>query len=291
MHKAKDLLKRTQINTVSGLLALLMLWASRSAAFRWLFVLALVVISGVALWEYSMLLRKKGFYPTPILMILSSALYLSLTPWGEGALFWLPGLVLVATVFASFVSVAVRGHPAICAIATTFFGVVYIAVPSGMLLRILYFFPEAQGGIISGSWWMIYIIATTKISDIGGYLVGRAYGKRKLAPRLSPHKTIMGSLGGIVATLLVSLLFSFLGSRALLPAFSHFSFLHALLLGLLIALFAQMGDLAESLLKRDAQVKDSNTIPAVGGILDMIDSLLFTIPLLYYALHMGWVGR
>jgi phosphatidate cytidylyltransferase len=135
------------------------------------------------------------------------------------------------------------------------FGLVYIALPLGLFLTIVY-----QAGIQ----WAAYLVVVTKATDIGAYLTGSLVGKRLLAPRISPKKTIEGAFGGLFFALGVTFLFH-------LP----------LWIGLVLGIAAQLGDLAESLLKRDANVKDSGALPALGGALDLVDSLLFTIPIFY----------
>ncbi|MEG0267461.1 MAG: phosphatidate cytidylyltransferase [Carnobacterium sp.] len=112
-------------------------------------------------------------------------------------------------------------------------------------------------------------------TDIGAYLVGRKFGKNKLAPHISPNKTIEGSLGGIFFALIISTIYFF--SYPL-----DFSFGMTMLLAILISVSGQLGDLVESALKRHYQVKDSGKIlPGHGGILDRFDSILFAMPVLY----------
>jgi phosphatidate cytidylyltransferase len=102
--------------------------------------------------------------------------------------------------------------------------------------------------------------------------MGRLFGKTKLAPNISPSKTIVGAVFGLISSVLVSLL---------LACYVNISYQEALFLGLILGVAAELGDLAESVLKRDAHVKDSNQIPGLGGVLDLIDSLLFTTPILF----------
>ncbi|MGB3161179.1 phosphatidate cytidylyltransferase [Carnobacterium sp.] len=112
-------------------------------------------------------------------------------------------------------------------------------------------------------------------TDIGAYLVGRKFGKNKLAPHISPNKTIEGSLGGIFCALAVSTIYFFIYPL-------DFSFGMTVLLAILISVSGQLGDLVESALKRHYQVKDSGRIlPGHGGILDRFDSILFAMPVLY----------
>ncbi|MBU6148593.1 MAG: CDP-archaeol synthase, partial [Verrucomicrobia bacterium] len=119
---------------------------------------------------------------------------------------------------------------------------------------------------------VVYLVAVTKMADVGGYFMGRLFGRIKLAPNISPSKTIVGAVFGLISSMLMSLLLS---------CYINIQFFEAMILGLILGVAAELGDLAESVLKRDAQVKDSNQIPGLGGILDLIDSLLFTTPILF----------
>jgi len=165
-------------------------------------------------------------------------------------------------------------------LSTTFFGLIYVTIPISFSLFINYRLDQGQ-------WWLFYILFLTKISDTGAYFIGKTFGKHLLVPVISPKKTIEGMIGGIVVPLAFSLivpLFSTLVNGA--DPF-HFTLSGHLLFAFLISLLAQAGDLAESLLKRDAKIKDSNKWPGLGGTLDIIDSLIFTLPFSYlYLTHM-----
>lgn len=148
------------------------------------------------------------------------------------------------------------------------FGLIYIGL-LGAHLVLLRYLPD--GGI-----WLIIVSAITACSDSGAYFVGRAIGKHKLCPHISPNKTIEGALGGIGAGILGAVFFAFL----LLSA-NNWYFL--LLSALLIAGIGIAGDLTESIVKRGTGTKDSGRcLAGHGGILDRVDSLLFAGPVLYY---------
>lgn len=150
------------------------------------------------------------------------------------------------------------------------FGIFYIGL-LGSHLVLLRFLPDGAG-------WLIIASAITACSDTGAYFVGRALGKKKLCPNISPNKTVEGAAGGILLGLLGALLFAFL----LLPAVN-------LLFVIGVAIFLSMvgiaGDLTESIIKRGTATKDSGSwLAGHGGILDRVDSLLFVCPVLYYLL-------
>jgi phosphatidate cytidylyltransferase len=141
-----------------------------------------------------------------------------------------------------------------------------------------------------GLWWFLYLVLIVKMTDIGGYVFGKRYGKRLLAPYISPNKTWEGAFGGLFLGTLASVLFiTNLGHKmGIIPGGS--GMLIALVLGLILSIAAQFGDLSESLLKREAGVKDSNQFPGLGGILDILDSLVFTSPILYVFLMISEGG-
>jgi phosphatidate cytidylyltransferase len=183
----------------------------------------------------------------------------------------------------------------LASISETFFGVFYV----GWLLShaiVLREFKDAVtgrwGGVVArdlhddvGAFYLFFAIAVVIMGDVGGYFTGRRYGKSKLAPEISPNKTIegtYGSFGGAIATgLLLKGAFDWLA-----PDLSaQLSWGFVLFLSPVLAAFGIVGDLVESLLKRDAQVKDTGTLlPGTGGVLDRIDSNLLGIPVMYYCL-------
>lgn len=145
----------------------------------------------------------------------------------------------------------------------------YVAFLFGFLIKINYM-DNVDGRVL-----VFYTFATVYAADIAAYLVGSTVGKHPLAPKISPHKTVEGALGALLGACAASLIVQ----KFFLP---QFPVLHMVLLGLLIGIVSQIGDLWESLLKRDAQTKDSGrTIPGMGGVLDLMDGLLFCAPLVY----------
>ena len=151
-------------------------------------------------------------------------------------------------------------------ISTTIFGILYISWFLSFLIKLRYL----PGGL--GLFFAVLLIA--KLGDVGAYLVGTRYGKTHLMPRISPKKSLEGGIGGLIFSVLAAL-----ACRPLLPL----GFLHLAVIGLTLGILAQLGDLSESLIKRDCQVKDSGSIfPGMGGALDLVDSLIFTAPAFYF---------
>jgi phosphatidate cytidylyltransferase len=154
----------------------------------------------------------------------------------------------------------------IVGISTTIFGILYISWFLSFLIKIRYF--------VNGISLFAALLLITKLGDIGAYLVGTRFGKTLLMPRISPKKSVQGSIGGLV--------FSILGALAGKPLLD-LSYSHLIFIGISLGILGQLGDLSESLMKRDCQVKDSGSIfPGMGGALDLIDSLLFTGPVFYF---------
>ncbi|NUN94085.1 MAG: phosphatidate cytidylyltransferase, partial [Verrucomicrobiae bacterium] len=133
-----------------------------------------------------------------------------------------------------------------------------------------------------GPGWLFifYLVVVTKFCDIGAYLTGRLFGRHPLAPSISPKKTWEGLLGGFVVAFAASVsAYEYLKPRVSAVGFGYAD---AVLLGILLGGMGVIGDLAESVIKRQANAKDSGgVLPGIGGALDLIDSLLFTVPVLY----------
>ncbi len=158
--------------------------------------------------------------------------------------------------------------------AKLLFVAVYPGLLSGYVVALKGFEP-----LYGGMKLAIILFALVWINDAGAFFVGSSLGQRKLAPRISPGKTIEGSLGGFAATVILG---------ALLPAFTSFTFRQGLFLGVVLGAIGPLGDLVESALKRGAGVKDSGTfLPGHGGVLDRIDSVIFCAPILYYYVVMS----
>ena len=154
--------------------------------------------------------------------------------------------------------------------AVLFFGMIYIA---GFLihLALIHQLPEGRA-------FIILLLIMIWGGDAGAYYVGRAIGKHKLSPRVSPNKTIEGATGGLAVTFLG-------GMGAKLTFISILSWGDLISLSLLLGVFGQLGDLVESMMKRSAGVKDSSAlVPSHGGLFDKLDSIAFAAPLLYYYL-------
>src|SRR5690242_17536010 len=193
----------------------------------------------------------------------------------------------------------VEGKP-LGAAASTVFGIVYTGgmLSFGYAIRyheyLIESLPVSLGGvrIAAGGLLLLLPVLLTWASDIGAFFVGRALGKRKLMPSVSPGKTVAGAVGGLIATALVGWLYV----RFVLTPTTQLGFVRGgvFIFAILVSVAAQIGDLAESLLKREAGVKDSShLIPGHGGVLDRFDSLLFVLPIAYvlFGVLLVWAPR
>lgn len=252
-----DLTKRLTVSVVVIFIIAFLIFFSQFIYVKWFIVFVLAVIAAIGAYEYAVLSRLEQKYD---LVVFAAAVVLA-------HYFNLHYPVLALAVAFFFVRQFSNIESGFSEVAKRFFGLMYVALPLAMVMSILFV----------GKWWVVYLLVVTKSVDVFAYFGGRFIGKRKLAAQLSPSKTVEGAIIGFVSAVVVSVIFSF---------FHLLSLNESLILGGLIGVIAQLGDLAESLLKRSVGAKDSNRLPGLGGILDMVDSLLFTIPLLYLYLFL-----
>lgn len=279
----QDLSRRFLYTIISLFVIALMLVFAYIPAVKWLVALLTSLIGGVAMWEFvklSTVSGKRGYLKLLILWTVFIIIGFFLSTF-HSAFNLLPMIMLFLGLIVVFLYHFNKVEGCIQSISQGFFGLLYIAVPLGLLLKILYLYSPCKVGH-EGRLWVVYLLVVTKITDVGAYFGGRLFGNKKLAAHISPGKTIVGACSGFVSAIVFSLIFYLISQ--VLPNF-HLTFVESISLGAVLGIFGQAGDLAESLLKRDADVKDSNRLPGLGGVLDMLDSLLFTIPVIYFFLY------
>lgn len=271
-------------------ISILILMGLIPLAYHFIFQFAVAILTAalaaVAVWEYEQFAKDKGVYGgmlPPFLIAFTALVVLSFFAAAKFPFFQsLPFLIFFAGFLVFFAFHFKQRVGALVDLAISTFGLLYIAVPMGMLLSTLYLPPRLFEE--DGRWWLAYLLIVTKMTDIGGYVGGSLWGKRKLAPSISPKKTVEGACVGFFCALGASYVFHLLSKTSLSCAFQlHLK--EALILGAILGVISQFGDLSESLLKRDANKKDSNALPGLGGALDAIDSLLFNAPILYFYLQ------
>ena len=192
-------------------------------------------------------------------------------------------LLTVFTMFGGQMFARLRHDEPLQTMAYTLFGLLYVLWLFNFITKIVYLTPRSSTGQLTGQFYVLYLIAVTKFSDMGAYLTGSVIGRHLMVPHISRKKTWEGFFGAIVFALMCSL-----ALYKLMPGhLSALNWTHATVLGLLLGLAAVLGDLAESIIKRSTDVKDSgNLLPGIGGALDLLDSLLFTAPLLFFYLRL-----
>lgn len=261
----------------------------------WPLAAVLAVVSAIAAWEFFRLARATGSNPLAdagialagVLPLAAHAHFLELytvrPPLAAVALL----AVLAATIWAR----GVGGRP-LGAAAVTLLGIFYTGglLSFGYALRyhdtVRYYDALPDGtrvfglGVSPGGMLLLTPVVLTWASDIGAYFVGRSVGGRKLLPSVSPGKTVSGAVGGLVASVAVA----WVAGRIVLPRVAQLALspAGAVVFGVVISVAAQVGDLFESLLKREAGVKNSSgLIPGHGGVLDRLDSVFFALPTAY----------
>ena len=253
----------------------------------WTYAVVIWAFVAAALFEFFTMVRHRGILVHRGLSIALGVIFISLVAWrslvepglmptpilGPGAtlISWMWDIFWPATIVIIFIRQFMRENTfeALGGLATTLFGLAYIAA------LFSYFFYIRAIDAHQGSWLVLFLILVTKMGDVGAYTVGNLVGRHTLILRISPRKTVEGFIGAVLFSGVTAVLARTMLGRPLAPVL-------ALLLGCFLGFCGQLGDLAESLIKRDCQVKDAGTLlPGLGGVLDVLDSLLFTAPLFY----------
>ena len=281
-----ELTRRVLVGIIAAPLGVLVIFYG-----GWALAALLAIVSALGAWEYFRIARAAGLMPLEdvgiplagVAPLFVHARYLQLYELSLSAM----ALAVLAILALALFLRGVEGRP-LGAAASTVFGVIYTGGMLSFAYAIRYHpyviesvrVPLGGLAVTAGGLLLLLPVLLTWASDIGAYFVGRAFGKRKLMPSVSPGKTVAGAIGGLLATMLVGWLYA----RFVLTPSTQLAFVRGSVFAfaILVSAAAQIGDLAESLLKREAGVKDSShIIPGHGGILDRFDSLLFVLPVSY----------
>ena len=276
--KAANLLRRL----VTGGLLIALIVGVLFKGPLWLFGLITVSFILLGLNEFFALVERKGimiehWIGLGVGLLIPLSLLMDFQPTKGWEVFLMTGAFL-----ALFLLQLRRedSSQAIVGVSTAFFGIFYVSWCFSFIIKLRLL---ESPSLPDGRWLVAFLLAVTKGGDIGAYTVGSLIGRHTLIPRISPSKTWEGTVGGLA--------FSVAAAAAFQPVFPSVPLAHLLILALLLGILGQLGDLSESLIKRDCQVKDSGSIlPGMGGILDVLDSLLFTAPVCYFYVRKFFLG-
>lgn len=275
--------KRTIIGLIIGAVIILLL--SLVPAGNFLCLLVLLGMCGMGTWEFFGLLKAGGLtaskkWGTTVGLAFVTATWIYMLKSGSGAddtaqaMLWSVLLLAVITVFFRILAYPDMREGLDNALGTLL-GLMYVPFLWSFFVRIFLI-----GGADKPATTALYLLLCTKLSDAGGYFIGSRFGKNKLSPVISPKKSWEGMAGSVIFCLIVNLCWLFFSGGSL--GGFDFGWGDALALALLFPAVGTTGDLVESMFKRAVDVKDSNSmVYGLGGILDMIDSVLFNAPLLY----------
>ncbi|MDC3416368.1 phosphatidate cytidylyltransferase [Aquibacillus salsiterrae] len=234
----------------------------------WPFHVIMYVIASIGVLEL-LNMRKTTRYPIPTIITLV-LLWALLFPGKDVLLF---SLVFTKSEITLFIVLLLLAYSVLVKNKFTFDDAGFLILAAIYVGLGFYYFVETREAGLRYIFYVIFVILAT---DTGAYFFGRAFGKRKLWPEISPNKTVEGAIGGILLASVVALIFQWL-----LPV--HPSYIVVIIVTILASAFGQIGDLVESALKRHYNVKDSGKIlPGHGGILDRFDSWIFVFPLLHF---------
>lgn len=243
--------------------------------FNSFFIAAVFLFTLGGMYEFFSLIEKKGvevykYFGTVIGLIIPLSIFYKFELTKGWELFF----VVIGLISLFVLQIAKKDNSkAVFSISTTIFGILYISWFFSFIVKIKLL---PYGGALLGA--MIFI---TKASDVGAYLIGTKFGKHAFLSWISPKKSIEGAFGGIAFGILAAL-----ASSSFLPNMAVFSWIHLIFIGFSLSIIGQLGDLSESLIKRDCLAKDSSSLfPGIGGVLDIIDSLLFTAPAFYFYIY------
>ncbi len=228
---------------------------------------AVGLIAVLALHEFLSLGKRKG-YDVPVVLCMLVTLFIIAAFILESVSVEMGMFVTLLIIPASYVFRSGDIEHALPSSAIAVMATMYVGMLSGSLIRLRNDFPV-------GPKLVFFLVLVVWLGDAGAYYTGKKFGKHKMSPRISPKKTIEGGIGGVITSMITAVVIQ-------LTFFHEIPLVHAITVGIVLSIAGMIGDLAESMWKRSAAVKDSGTlIPGHGGFLDRFDSILFTAPILY----------
>jgi phosphatidate cytidylyltransferase len=276
------------------LISAVAMWAIALAAIfsgnEMVFLLLIGSLGLAGLWEYFRMIEQSGTRCfTAFGMACGAASFIgsffALRTNSQTAAYDFENIVLLVFLFGVFARQMFRPSGKTAPLETmayTLFGLLYVAWLFNFMTKIVYVIPRTAQGNTLGQFYVLYLVVVTKFADMGAYLVGSRIGRHQMMQHISPSKTWEGFAASLVFAVTASCLMIFLMPHHL----AWLNFFHGAILGFLIGFTGVVGDLGESIIKRSTGVKDSGALlPGIGGMLDLIDSLLFTAPLLFFYLR------
>jgi len=234
---------------------------------EYVFDAAIAAIAILALYEFLALGMRKG-YDMPVVLCMIVTLFIIAAFIPESVSVEMGMFVTLLVIPASYVFRKGNVEDALPASAIAVLATMYVGMLAGSMIRL-------RGDFVEGPKLVYFLVLVVWLGDAGAYYVGMKFGRRKLSPRISPKKTVEGLIGGIAMSVITAIVIH-------LTFFHEIPLTHAIVVGIVLSITGVVGDLAESMWKRSAAVKDSGTlIPGHGGFLDRFDSILFTAPILY----------
>jgi len=261
------------------------------SGYEQIFFITIAGIGLLGLWEYFEMLDRRGvpnFKLTALItaVVFMAGSFLAFRAYGPDKSYDFEIAVMVVfllVVFARQMFRRTRDANPLETMAYTLFGLLWVVWLFNFLTKIVYLAPRGADGETTGQFYVLYLLLVTKFSDMGAYLTGSLFGRHQLVPHISPHKSWEGLAGAVLFAVGGSF-----GLWYLIPGqLSAFGPADLLILGVLLGVAAVIGDLAESIVKRSAEAKDSGgLLPGIGGVLDLIDSVLFTAPILFFYMRL-----
>jgi phosphatidate cytidylyltransferase len=235
----------------------------------YVFDAAIALVASLALYEFLILGRRKG-YALPIPLCIALMLFIIAAFILEPISVEMGVFLTLLTIPAWYVFAGGGLEDALPSSAIAVMATLYVGMLGGSLIRLRNDFPANIGPKL-----VFFLLLVVWLGDAGAYYVGRKFGRRPLSPQISPKKTIEGGIGGVVVSIITAIVIRY-------TFFPEFPPVHAVAAGMVLSITGMIGDLAESMWKRSAAVKDSGSlIPGHGGFLDRFDSIFYTAPILY----------
>lgn len=269
--------KRALVAAVLLPMGLAAIWAG-----GWYLTALVAIFMGLAAWEYVSLFRLGGLHPARLLVVGGTLLLvLGRMINGFDSAPWIITLLILLGMTYHLVSYERGRDQAGTDFSVSIAGILYIGWLGAYFISLR--------GLPEGMWWVLVVLAGVMFADSGAYFIGKGFGQHLLSPRLSPKKTWEGYFGGIIVGLILTTLLAYL-IRLSVGTDSSITPLRGALVGLVMGVVPTLGDLGESLIKRQMGVKDSGSIlPGHGGAFDRIDSWLWAVAIGYYLVIWLWI--